>query len=241
MPLPREWYDVTNKLMIAALLASLPAWAPSAGAQTAEQLACQLSGACGDASTDEVVQEAVSEAETPEASTPQARVSATRGFSIARKVDQGKAVSATQTASPKAAVTASRKKTVGAPGKSTKSAGMLQSSTIGRADLRVSFVSGSAEMTPAGQREAMKFVQALQMPMLQSMRFIIAGHTDAVGNREYNLDLSRRRAQAMVDYLVANGADRSRFDVQGFGFDKPMPGSAATSPENRRVEIIRIK
>jgi outer membrane protein OmpA-like peptidoglycan-associated protein len=96
-------------------------------------------------------------------------------------------------------------------------------------------------MTGAGQQEAKKFVDALKLPMLQGMRFTIAGHTDAVGNREYNLDLSRRRAQAVVDYLVANGADRSRFDVQGFGFDKPLPGVAATSSENRRVEVIRVK
>jgi outer membrane protein OmpA-like peptidoglycan-associated protein len=111
----------------------------------------------------------------------------------------------------------------------------------GRADLRVSFVTGSAELTEAGQREAMKFAEALQSPLLSGMRFRIEGHTDAVGGRESNLELSRRRAQAVVDYLAGKGADRTRFDVVGYGFDKPLAGTAATAAANRRVEVVRIK
>jgi OOP family OmpA-OmpF porin len=239
---------VTLKLIITgAVLAFIPAWGQSAGAQTSEQLACQLSGACVDAAPEKVVDQGTSNGEGAEVgdTKPRGRVSATRGFSIAKKAEPAKAVNgaAATKLSPqlKASVAIPKAKGLGVPGKGIKSTAVFKPSSIGRADLRVSFVSASAEMTAAGQGEAMKFVEALKLPLLNSMRFTIAGHTDAVGKREYNLDLSRRRAQAVVDYLVANGADRSRFEVQGFGFDRPVPGLAAGSAENRRVEVIRIK
>ena len=110
----------------------------------------------------------------------------------------------------------------------------------GRADIRVSFVSGSAELTDAGKRVATKFAEALRSPPLASTRFRIEGHSDGVGNRGYNVDLSRRRAEAVVAYLVSLGADPSRLEAAGYGFDHPLPGISATSSANRRVEVVRI-
>ena len=45
----------------------------------------------------------------------------------------------------------------------------------------------------------------------------------------------------MVDYLAAKGADKSRFAVAGYGFDKPLPGTSAGNGQNRRVEIVVVK
>jgi outer membrane protein OmpA-like peptidoglycan-associated protein len=44
----------------------------------------------------------------------------------------------------------------------------------------------------------------------------------------------------MVDFLVGSGLDRSRFDVAGYGFDRPLAGTSAKDGANRRVEIVTI-
>jgi OmpA-OmpF porin, OOP family len=73
-----------------------------------------------------------------------------------------------------------------------------------------------------------------------TLRFKVIGYTDAIGSDSYNLDLSRRRAQAVVDYLVSQGIASSRFEVIGMG--KANPVATNSTPEgramNRRVEII---
>lgn len=113
-------------------------------------------------------------------------------------------------------------------------------STVGHANLAIAFLEGSAVLTSAGRRASDEFVKALQAPALAGKRFTIGGHTSAVGGRAYNQDLSERRAAAVVDYLVTQGADRARFDVKGFGFDQPIPGMAPSAPANRRVEVIAL-
>ncbi len=68
---------------------------------------------------------------------------------------------------------------------------------------------------------------------------LIEGHTDNVGSRPYNLDLSNRRAKSVLEYLVKQGIDRSRLTSKGFGFDRPVaPNTDALGrAKNRRVEF----
>lgn len=70
-------------------------------------------------------------------------------------------------------------------------------------------------------------------------RWRIEGHTDAVGSDSYNLELSRRRAQAVADYLVSKGVERDRLEIIPLGETRPV--AANDTPEgramNRRVEI----
>jgi outer membrane protein OmpA-like peptidoglycan-associated protein len=67
----------------------------------------------------------------------------------------------------------------------------------------------------------------------------IFGHTDNVGERMHNIDLSKRRAQAVKDLLVKLGVAESRIETEGFGPDKPK--NKNDTPEgrlmNRRVEV----
>lgn len=70
------------------------------------------------------------------------------------------------------------------------------------------------------------------------------GHTDGIGSIDYNIALSRRRGQKTKNYLVANGIDANRLDIQIYGKDRPIAKNAvknSDSPEgrklNRRVEI----
>lgn len=68
---------------------------------------------------------------------------------------------------------------------------------------------------------------------------LIVGHTDSVGNENYNLDLSERRSQAAANYMVQQGLDRSRVRVEGRGEYEPIADNdtEAGRQENRRVEV----
>ena len=105
-----------------------------------------------------------------------------------------------------------------------------------RMDLRLSFELGSAELTAQAQQEAKVFAEALQRPQLADKKFLIEGHTDSIGSRASNMDLSRRRAAAVVDYLTSLGVGRDRLQARGYGPSRPLPGHRPNSPENRRVE-----
>jgi outer membrane protein OmpA-like peptidoglycan-associated protein len=70
----------------------------------------------------------------------------------------------------------------------------------------------------------------------------ISGHTDNVGNAQSNLILSKRRAEAVRDFMISQGIDASRLNVLYFG--QTMPIATNDTPEgrqqNRRVEMIII-
>lgn len=70
----------------------------------------------------------------------------------------------------------------------------------------------------------------------------VFGHTDDVGSADYNQQLSERRAQAVMEYLVGAGVDPSIMTMQGMG--KTLPLVADTSEQararNRRVEIAIV-
>ena len=70
---------------------------------------------------------------------------------------------------------------------------------------------------------------------------VIEGHTDNVGTPEHNLELSQRRAESVVNYLVENfGIDRSRLTAVGYGSSKPVADNATNEGKqaNRRIEAI---
>jgi outer membrane protein OmpA-like peptidoglycan-associated protein len=70
-------------------------------------------------------------------------------------------------------------------------------------------------------------------------RIRIEGHTDSTGSRAYNLDLSRRRAAAVVRALAARGVSAGRLEPVGYGFDRPVASNATAlgRAKNRRVEF----
>jgi OmpA-OmpF porin, OOP family len=70
---------------------------------------------------------------------------------------------------------------------------------------------------------------------------VIEGHTDNVGSAEHNMDLSKRRAEAVVNYLVENyGIDRSRLEARGYGMSRPVADNASDEgrQKNRRITAI---
>ena len=68
---------------------------------------------------------------------------------------------------------------------------------------------------------------------------LIEGHTDSVGDAGYNMDLSRRRAQAVADYLQSKGVAASRFTVKALAETSPRFDNSTKEGQakNRRVEV----
>ena len=67
----------------------------------------------------------------------------------------------------------------------------------------------------------------------------IAAHTDDVGSDSYNLSLSDKRAQSVVDYLIDNQIPMNRFVAKGYGESQPIVAndSEENKAKNRRVEL----
>lgn len=74
-------------------------------------------------------------------------------------------------------------------------------------------------------------------------RIEISGHTDSTASASYNKDLSQRRAQSVVDYLVSKGFSRKNFRAVGYGEEKPVAdnGTEVGRALNRRVEFRFLK
>ena len=76
-----------------------------------------------------------------------------------------------------------------------------------------------------------------------SSSIILVGHSDAIGELRKNIELSRNRAQAVVDRLIKDyGIDQSRISAQGIGFLSPKTNNSTekSRKKNRRVEAILI-
>ncbi len=73
--------------------------------------------------------------------------------------------------------------------------------------------------------------------------FKLEGHTDSTGNAAKNLQLSKDRAAAVKDYLIAKGISAERLSSEGYGITRPIASNKTVEgrAQNRRVEIILIK
>ncbi|MDQ7073047.1 MAG: OmpA family protein [Gammaproteobacteria bacterium] len=101
----------------------------------------------------------------------------------------------------------------------------------------VSFDFGSAELKPA----FMPTLEKVSNILVRYPKTVIhvVGHTDSVGSESYNMDLSRHRAQSVVNYFVLQGISQSRLVAVGRGELEPRASNdtAAGRQLNRRVEI----
>ena len=68
---------------------------------------------------------------------------------------------------------------------------------------------------------------------------LIEGHTDNIGSRAINLDLSKRRARSVELYLTSKGVNRERLRSEGYGFDRPVApnDTPLNRARNRRTEF----
>jgi OmpA-OmpF porin, OOP family len=75
-----------------------------------------------------------------------------------------------------------------------------------------------------------------------SVRIEVSGHTDDVGQPDYNVDLSHKRSRSVVDYLISKGIDNRRIVAKGYGASRPLGDNATAEGRqlNRRIEILVI-
>lgn len=102
-----------------------------------------------------------------------------------------------------------------------------------------------ATVTDAGRRTLADLAELIVLEDPPAVR--VEGHTDSVGDPDYNRDLSERRAEAVAAVLVEDfGIDADLLDVRGFGEDRPVASNTTDDDEddpegralNRRVEVI---
>ena len=102
------------------------------------------------------------------------------------------------------------------------------------------FKFNSAELAgPASEKKLEKVAMALKGPR-GLHKLYIEGHTCVIGNKNYNLDLSRRRAAAIKKHLVEkHGIAASKVVTRGFGEEKPVASNRSVDGRrlNRRVEF----
>ena len=72
-----------------------------------------------------------------------------------------------------------------------------------------------------------------------TLKIELSGHTDNIGNEEYNLNLSQRRADAVRTYLTSRGVDKNRVTAVGYGITRPIESNdnADGRASNRRTEF----
>ena len=79
---------------------------------------------------------------------------------------------------------------------------------------------------------------------LKDAKLVVAGHTDSTGTAEYNLDLSRRRAEAIKKFLTTEfQVANNRLFVKPYGKIKPIAPNETEEgrAQNRRAEFVRVQ
>ncbi len=105
----------------------------------------------------------------------------------------------------------------------------------------VNFDFNSARIRPESYRTVGLIADSLYHPYLQGYRFLIVGHTDAVGSREVNLKLSQQRAEAIREALINPfGINPARIEAVGLGEEDLLNSANPKAAENRRVQLINI-
>jgi outer membrane protein OmpA-like peptidoglycan-associated protein len=109
--------------------------------------------------------------------------------------------------------------------------------------IRITFDSGilfdvnKSDLKPVSKENITKLATTLKK--YEDTNILIEGHTDATGTDEYNLELSKKRAEAVANYLATLQVSPTRFTIMGYGEAQPLMTN--DTPEgraaNRRVEL----
>ena len=101
----------------------------------------------------------------------------------------------------------------------------------------IEFEVSSATITAAGQETLQQAVAFFtENPNVNA---VVEGHTDTDGTEEVNQELSQARAQSVVNFLVSNGLEESRFTPIGFGETQPiLVDGVEDMAASRRIEFV---
>lgn len=104
------------------------------------------------------------------------------------------------------------------------------------------FAFDSDKMTDEGKAYIDGHREELGGDLAQSYSVTIIGYTDSTGNADYNMGLSKRRADAVSEYLVSTGVPAGKIRTLGRGENDPIASNETKEgrAENRRVEAIVV-
>lgn len=184
---------------------------------------------------------------------PESHGGMTRRIEIPRPVDAPKPIqpaAATGTTSPPQSDTATMSAPAAAPAiaaaqqvapppaKPIKAKAAPASETGDAVGFRINFAFNSAVIPSAHFAQLDRVAELLRQEPTLSLA--VEGHTDAVGGAEYNIELSRRRAEAVVHYLTDHGVDGRRLMAVGKGKTEPLVADPMDG-RNRRVQFLRLR
>jgi OmpA-OmpF porin, OOP family len=119
--------------------------------------------------------------------------------------------------------------------------GPIGPAIAGSVNLSINFENHSAVLQSDAHFALDNLGAALSSPGLAGKKFRICGHTDARGSASGNLALSRRRAEAVRDYLIANfNIPPENLIALGCGSTRPLLPDDPENAANRRIEIINL-
>jgi outer membrane protein OmpA-like peptidoglycan-associated protein len=110
----------------------------------------------------------------------------------------------------------------------------------GQVQLYVTFRTSSADLDISAAPVLTQVRDALAAD--PGLRLRLIGHTDSTGTSAINLPLSRRRAESVRQWLVANGVGAERLEAEGRGSSEPIADNATDAGRslNRRVQAARV-
>jgi len=100
------------------------------------------------------------------------------------------------------------------------------------------FEAGSAEIRDAEHAKITAICAALKEINSPSLKVVVGGHGESHGNPAQNQALNRRRAEAVVEAIIANGGSPNQFKVEDFGTVPETAPAPVSSAQARRVELI---
>ncbi|MHA7777218.1 OmpA family protein [Roseibium sp. M-1] len=113
--------------------------------------------------------------------------------------------------------------------------------TLRQFNVEITFHFDSANIAPESYETVGLIADALHTPYLAGQTFFIVGHTDAKGAREYNLELSIKRAQAVREALVTTFRVPGEYlFAVGLGEEQLRDPSNPDAAVNRRVQLINL-
>jgi len=104
--------------------------------------------------------------------------------------------------------------------------------------LKIEFPTDSAQINPMYEAQVSKVADF--MKEYPDTTALVAGHTDDVGNPAYNMKLSQRRAESVMNHLIKKyGIDKARLSAKGYGDTRRVDynTTAEGRQNNRRVEV----
>lgn len=115
----------------------------------------------------------------------------------------------------------------------------IQTRLVGK-PLTFYFATGQDNIDISNQQRTDMADMLYYLDRVEAGKIEISGHTDSKGRRSANLNLSKDRAQSVLDYLGKNGLAADRMTSEGFGPDKPIASNdnADGRAKNRRVEVV---